>query len=351
MPDLSPPAPAARGRSVLTPASDRTLQDTAPAPRGAPAPVSVPLLLFEQVSKWYGLVIGVNQVTLELRPGITGLVGSNGAGKTTLLRLAAGLLRPDLGRVWVCGHEAHTAAARRCLGFCPEQDTFPEGLTGRQFLEMLARLDGLSRQQARRRSAELLVQVGLQEPADRPVSSYSRGLRQRLKLAQALLHDPPLLLLDEPLAGIDPLGRRDLIALFRQLAAGGKGLLLSSHELEEVDRLTDQVAIMAHGRIAAVGPAARLRELLAKHPISIRIICYTARSLAQMLLAWEEVTGLDCLSADTLLVRTCQVRRFFQRLQELVLEEGLELRQLQTLDDSTQSLLHYLLNGAGEARW
>src|SRR5262249_11699001 len=211
-------------------------------------------LLFEHVSKWYGPVIGVNQVTLELRPGITGLVGANGAGKTTLMRLAAGQLRPYLGQVRVCGVEAWHAAARRHVGYSPDVDSFYEEMSGRQFVETMARLCGYPRREARRRTAETLELVGMAGPhAERRVRGYSKGMRQRIKVAQALIHDPEVLLLDEPLSGIDPIGRQEFLSLFRQLAAQGKCLLVSSHELEELEKLTDHVAVMAQGRIAVVG--------------------------------------------------------------------------------------------------
>src|SRR5262249_39121626 len=160
------------------------------------------VLLFEQVSKWYGPVIGVNQVTLELRPGITGLVGHNGSGKTTLLRLAAGQLRPDLGRVRIAGHDAWTARAKLYLGYCPERDTFYEEMSGRRFVATMAKLCGYDRAEAGRRTEQCLALVGMSDRADRPLAGYSKGMRQRIKLAQALLHDPELLLLDEPLSGI-----------------------------------------------------------------------------------------------------------------------------------------------------
>src|SRR5439155_9971163 len=219
----------------------------------APAPVVLPpstvhrppsTLLFDKVSKWYGPVIGVNQVTLELRPGITGLVGANGSGKSTLMRLAAGQIRPDLGSVQVCGRDAWTATAKRHIGYCPELDTFYEEMSGRRFVETMARLCGYSARDARRRTEETLTLVGMADRADATLRGYSKGMRQRIKLAQALIHDPELLLLDEPLAGIDPIGRRESLELFRQLAARGKCLLVSSHELEELEKLTDHVAIM-----------------------------------------------------------------------------------------------------------
>jgi ABC-2 type transport system ATP-binding protein len=289
-------------------------------------------------------VIGVNQVTLELRPGITGLVGANGSGKSTLLRLAAGLMRPDLGSVEVCGHDAWSSDGKRHLGYCPELDTFYEELSGRKFIEAMARLCGYPRREARRRTAATLELVGMTGRAERRLAGYSRGMRQRIKLAQALLHDPELLLLDEPLSGIDPIGRRESLEVFLMLAQRGKCLLVSSHELEELEKLTDHVAILAHGRIAAVGTLAQIRDLLDNHPLSIRLACDQNRRLAAALLDLEDVEGVD-VGEDLVVVRARNPRRFFQQLTTLVLEENLDMHHLETLDDSTHAILGYLLGG------
>jgi ABC-2 type transport system ATP-binding protein len=295
------------------------------------------------VSKWYGPVIGVNQVTLELRPGITGLVGANGAGKTTLLRLASGHLRPDLGTVRVCGEDAWSPGAKRHIGYCPETDTFYEEMSGRRFVETMARLSGYARAEARRRTAATLELVGMAGRAERRLRGYSKGMRQRIKLAQALIHDPQLLVLDEPLNGIDPVGRQESLQLFRELAGRGKCLLISSHELEELEKLTDHVAIMARGRLAAVGPLRQIRDLLDDHPLSIKVICDRSRDLAAALLTLPDVVGVDLGEAETLVVRARNPRRFFHDLAGLVLEENHDVRHLETLDDSTHAVLAYLL--------
>ncbi len=362
MPDLLEPADP-RGRSgtldepvVRGPLSVASAPDLGPSSRAesttAPGRRTTDdgqrtVLLFESVSKWYGPVIGVNQVTLELRPGITGLVGSNGSGKSTLLRLAAGQLRPDLGAVQVCGHNATGAAAKRYLGYCPELDIFYEEMSGRKFVQTMARLHGFSAREARSRTEQTLALVGMAGRADRRIAAYSKGMRQRIKLAQALIHDPPLLILDEPLCGIDPIGRRESIELFLKLARAGKCLLVSSHELEELEKLTDHVAIMAYGRIAAVGPLVQIRDLLDNHPLTILIASDQGRKLAAALLDLDEVVGVEIDGEDRLRVRARQPRRFFQKLADLVLEENLDLRHLETLDDSTHAILGYLL-GAGQ---
>lgn len=335
---------------LIPPASPRVVEDEPGAATDhGPRTTDQPVLLFEQVSKWYGPVIGINQVTLELRPGITGLVGHNGSGKSTLMRLAAGHLRPDLGRVSVCGRDAWTARAKLHLGFCPEHDTFYEEMSGRRFLETMARLCGFDRAEARRRVEQSLDLVGMSDRAARPLAGYSKGMRQRIKLAQALLHDPALLLLDEPLSGIDPIGRRESIQLFRELAGRGKCLLVSSHELEELEKLTDHVAIMAAGRIAAVGTLPQIRVLLDQHPLSIRLGCDQNRELARALWDLEEVVGLERDGSDRFIVRVRNSRLFFQKLTDLVLEEHFEIHHLEPLDESAHDVLGYLLGGKRNA--
>jgi ABC-2 type transport system ATP-binding protein len=308
-------------------------------------------LLFEQVSKWYGPVIGVNQVTLELRGGITGLVGANGSGKSTLLRLATGQLRPDIGRVTLRGVDAWDWKAKRLVGYCPDNDVFYEEMSGYQFVETMARLCGFSARDARRRTEAVIEQVGMAGRCDRRIRGYSKGMRQRIKLAQALLHDPALLVLDEPLSGIDPIGRQDFVELFTSLAAAGKCLLISSHELEELEKLTDHVAIMARGRIAAVGGVLQIRDLLDNHPLAIRIDAPDPRAVATKLLEFPDVVGIELGEAvepgepGHVIVRARNPRKFFTDFGRLVIDEDLDVRRLESLDDSTQAILGYLLGG------
>jgi ABC-2 type transport system ATP-binding protein len=317
---------------------------------GTPPPAPAPVLLFEQVSKWYGPVIGLNQVTLELRGGITGLVGANGAGKSTLLRLATGQLKPTLGRVTVRGLDAWDWRAKALVGYCPDADAFYEDLTGREFVGAMARLDGFDRTEARRRTEGVLDRVGMADRADRKLGGYSKGMRQRIKLAQALLHDPELLVLDEPLSGIDPLGRQELLELFRGLSAEGKCLLVSSHELEELEKLTDHVAILTRGRIAAVGTVTRIRDMLDDQPLSIRVDAADPRRLAAMLIGRPDVAGVDLPEevSNSLVVRARNPRRFFEEFGRLVVEQELEVTRLEPLDESAHAVLGYLLGGSGK---
>ncbi len=329
--------------------------DTTPAPALAtasrlPTSATEPLLLFEQVSKWYGTVLALNQVTLALTGGITGLVGANGAGKSTLLRMANGQLKPTLGRVSIRGIDAWDWHARRLVGYCPDIDAFYEDLSGRGFVWVMARLCGYSRSESTRRTEAVLERVGMRDRADRKLRGYSKGMRQRVKLAQALLHDPDLLVLDEPLSGIDPIGRQELLELFQSLAAQGKCLLISSHELEALEKLTNHVAIMARGRVAAVGTLHQIRDLLEDHPLSVRIDVDNPREVARLLLAVPEVLAVD---VDTrgesagLVVKAHNPKRFFQAFGRLVIEEQLEVRRVEPLDESAHAILGYLLGGSG----
>ncbi len=311
-----------------------------------PSP-NAPLLLFEQVSKWYGPVLALNQISLELRSGITGLVGANGSGKSTLIKLATGQIPPTLGRVTVCGVDAAEWRARWHIGYCPDHDAFYEDLTGRAFVLTMAKLCGFARRDAEERTEKVLNLVGMAERADRKLRGYSKGMRQRIKLAQALIHDPALLILDEPLSGIDPLGRQEMIELFRMLAEMGKGLLISSHELEELEKLTNRVVIMARGRIAAVGTLAQIRERLDHFPASVRIELDRPEELARKLFGSHGVLGVDLVERG-LIVRAQNPAQFFTELGGIIVKHGYRVERLEPLDDSAHAILGYLLGGGGK---
>jgi ABC-2 type transport system ATP-binding protein len=291
-------------------------------------------------------VIGVNQVSLTLGPGITGLVGSNGAGKSTLLKLATGQLRPDLGAVTVLGRPAWDWTAKEFFGYCPDVDAFYEEMSGAKFVATMARLCGYGRGEAADRTAASLQRVGMTGRADRRIRGYSKGMRQRIKLAAALIHDPPLVVLDEPLSGIDPVGRREFLELFLALAAENKCLLISSHELEALEKLTEHVAVMARGRLVAVGTLATIRDLFDDMPLSIRVECADPRGLAARVVTWDDVTGVDA-AGDTLVIRARNPRRFFGLFTRLAADPRFDVRHLEPLDDSAHAILGYLLGGSG----
>lgn len=309
-------------------------------------PSAPPLTEFVSVSKWYGPVMAVNGVSFQLPPGVTGLVGPNGAGKSTLIKLLTGQLRPSLGRVRIRGAQAWSVKAKRWIGYCPDADAFYEEMSGRAFVRTVAGLHGFRRRAAGRRCDEVLELVGMTRHCDRPLRTYSKGMRQRIKLAQALVHDPDLLVLDEPLNGVDPVGRVDFVTVFRQLAAAGKAILVSSHVLEEMDKLADQVLFLCRGRLVASGPLSEIRALLEDHPLRIRLTASRARELAAQLVRWDLVQAVDFEGRDGLLVHAYRPRAFFAALTELVVQEQFEIERMQVRDASTEAVFHYLMSRA-----
>jgi ABC-2 type transport system ATP-binding protein len=298
-------------------------------------------LAFENVTKFYGPVIGVNDVSCRIVPGITALFGANGAGKSTLLKLASGQLRPTLGRVLLGERSAWSTAAKRSLGYMPDVNSFYEEMTGREFVTTLARLHGFGLGEAKRRTREALKQVGMQDRADRRLGGYSHGMRQRIKLAQALVHDPDVLLLDEPMSGIDPGGRRDLGLLLREQATAGKTVLVSTHLLSEVEDLADQILMIARGRVIAWGSLSEIRALLSDEPLTIGIACADARRLASLLVALAEVHSVE-VGKSALTLRTAQPEQFFARLNGLLAAEGIDIAALETLDSGADAVFSYL---------
>jgi len=300
------------------------------------------ILRILRVSKWYGGVLGVNDVSLALGPGITALVGANGAGKSTLMRLAAGQLRADLGEVRVCGISPLRPRAKAIIGFMPDGDRFYEDMSGHTFVATLAGLHGYSSAEAERRTRQVLEQVGMAGRSERPLRNYSKGMRQRIKLAQAIVHEPSLLILDEPFAGIDPVGRQQFMRLFRGLAAQGCCLLVSSHELDEVEKLTNRIALMAHGKLVGAGTLTDVRDLLDQHPLTVQITVREPRRLAALLWRISDVRGVEVRDEGEVIVRALAPRRFLQGLGALILEERIDVERLRTLDDSAEALLRYV---------
>lgn len=315
---------------------------TTPAPRD----IAPPLCAFEAVCKWYGPVIGLNDVTLQIEPGITGLVGPNGAGKSTLIKLLTGQLRPSLGRVLVRGRAAWSAAARRHIGYCPDVDAFYEEMSGRAFVHMMARLHGFSRREAVARTEQMLAEVGMTERAHRSLGSYSKGMRQRIKLAQSLVHDPELIVLDEPLNGVDPVGRLELTQLFRQLAQRGKAILVSSHILDEMDTLAERILFICRGRLLASGTLPQIRAMLDDHPTKVRVASAQARELAARLISLSMVQAAELGRPGELLLQVGRPQEFFACLAEIITRENVEVERLQVIDASTEAVFDYLMQTA-----
>jgi ABC-2 type transport system ATP-binding protein len=303
-----------------------------------------PIIEFLEVSKWYGNVIGINKLSLSLGPGVTGLLGPNGAGKSTLLQLATGQLRPSQGRVRVLGQEVWSnPALNRFIGLCPEQDAFYEWMTGWDFVYTCARLTGMGPGPARDATKRALAQVKMTENMNRAIRGYSKGMRQRTKLAQALVHDPDVLFLDEPLTGTDPIARRDIMNVILEMAGRGKSLLVSSHVLHEVQALTSNIVLLNHGRLVAQGNIRDIRDLIDKHPHRIVIVCDNHRALAARLLAWDDVEGVKINGNNSVLVETRIPDEFYERLPELSLEDGLAIREVYSDDDNLEAVFKYLV--------
>ncbi len=299
----------------------------------------------EKLSKWYGEVIGLNNVTSAIGRGITGLVGPNGAGKSTLMGLATGQLRPSTGALRVLGEDPwNNPAVLSRVGYCPEGDLFWNNLTGRQFVRFLARASGLSRSAAASASLDAIARTGMTEHMDRPIRTYSKGMRQRIKIAQALPHKPQLLILDEPFTGADPVARHELAELFRSLAAEGADILLSSHVLHEVEALTSEILMIDHGRIVAEGNLRSVRRELHDRPHTIRVRVDQPRRLAAELARFDGVGGLRLAAPDLLLVETTSPDQVYDRLTGLILKHELEAKEIAAEDESLEALFGYLTN-------
>jgi ABC-2 type transport system ATP-binding protein len=302
------------------------------------------LLTFDRVTKFYGPVIGINNVSCRIGPGITGLFGANGAGKSTLMKLASGQLRPTQGEVRLGEHRAWSSAAKSNLGFSPDINSFYEEMTGREFVYIMARLCGHTKSVARRLTETALDEVDMVDRGDRRIGGCSHGMRQRIKLAQALVNDPAVLLLDEPMTGIDPGGRRDIGRLLIRMAERGKTILVSSHILNEVESLTDSILMIAAGRIVASGTLSEVRNLLDDQPFTVEITADRPREFAARLIGLTEVLSVD-LRDDTLTVRTLSPASFFARCGDLVLDEQFVLHRMQTLDTGADAVFGYLQQG------
>ncbi len=298
-------------------------------------------ICFDQVTRFYGPVIGINQVSFTLGPGVAALFGANGAGKSTVMRLASGQIRPSLGQVSINGLPAWSTLAKRHLGYCPDVDRFYEEMSGWEFVQFMVQLHGYSSREARRRTEEALELVGMSARAQRPLATYSQGMRQRIKLAQALAHQPEVLLLDEPLAGVDPGGRRQLLELFAHLGDQGCTVLISTHMLEEVEQLAQVVLVLVQGRLVAQGTLDEIRSWLADRPLIVALEAEPLRPLAGELIGWEEVRSVQ-IDGSCLVVQVRQAGMFFRRLNAAAAQGRWQLRRMEPLDTGAEAVFRYL---------
>ena len=301
-------------------------------------------IVFEDVSKFYGEILGVNRVNLSIPPGVTSLVGPNGSGKTTLMNLMTGLVRPTRGRIQVLGVSPDEPERLfRILGYSTQFDAFPKGLSGFQFVYSYLRLAGNDSETATQLAWSAIDRVNLREAAARNVGGYSKGMRQRIRLAQALCHNPRVLVLDEPLNGLDPLARAEMIELFRLAAADGCYVIISSHILHEVDAISDQVVLLSNGYVVAEGQIQGVRNEIREHPAQILIRCNHPRDLASKMMESEQTMEVRIHNDERgLLIKTKDADRFYLMLNHIALN-GIEIESVAPADDDVNSVYEYLI--------
>ena len=301
-------------------------------------------IVFEDVSKFYGEILGVNRVNLSIPPGITSLVGPNGSGKTTLMNLMTGLVKPTRGRIQVLDCKIDDPENLfRVLGYSTQFDAFPKGLTGFQFMYSYLRLSGRDSRTAEQLAWRAIERVNLVEAAKRKVAGYSKGMRQRIRLAQALSHDPKVLVLDEPLNGLDPLARSEMIALFRSTASEGCYVIISSHILHEVDVISDQVILLSNGYVVAEGQIQNVRSEIQEHPTQILIRCSRPRELAAKMFEYGHTIEVSIHKDERgLLLKTRDADRFYLALNDLAVN-GMEIESIAPADDDVLSVYEYLI--------
>jgi ABC-2 type transport system ATP-binding protein len=307
-------------------------------------------IILEDVSKFYGEILGVNRINLSISPGITSLVGPNGSGKTTLMNLMTGLIQPTRGRISILGvTPGNPEELFRYVGYCTQFDSFPRGLTGLEFIRSFLAIHGFSRRDAGELAMKALDRVGLVEAANLKVAAYSKGMRQRVRLAQAIAHQPSVMILDEPLNGLDPLARAETIRLFRQLAAEGLHLILSSHILHELDLMSDQVVLLNNGYVVAEGNIHGVRSEIEEHPMQILVRCDSPSTLAARVFEQDSVVEAK-IHKDKLglFVKTRDPDAFYLLLNRIVVEDKLDIKLVAPADDDLNAVYQYLIGSKEE---
>jgi len=307
------------------------------------------LIIFDDVSKFYGEILGVNRVNLNIAPGITSLVGPNGAGKSTLMNLMTGLLYPTKGKITLLGIPTDKPDTLfRKVGYCTQFDSFPRGVTGREFVTSFLLVHGYTRKEANQLTDLALERVNLVEAGNRKVAAYSKGMRQRIRLAQSIAHQPVVLILDEPLNGLDPMVRAETIALFRKLASEGLHLIISSHILHEVDMMSDRVVLINNGYIVAEGDIHGVRDEMQEHPMQILIRCDNPSKLAAQVFAQDHVVEAR-LHDDRggLFVKTRDADRFYLLLNKVVSSGEVNIESVAPVDDDMSAVYQYLIGTTG----
>ena len=298
----------------------------------------------DHVSKWYGQVIGLNDVTLGIEPGITGLLGPNGAGKSTFMKLITGQLAPSKGALTVLGEPIWgNPSLYDRIGFCPEQDAFYERMTGLEWVTALLTLNGFDQKTAAEMAGRALEEVELSDVAGKKIGAYSKGMRQRVKMAQALAHNPELLILDEPLSGMDPLARRKTMRLIKEWARAGRSILVSSHILHEIESMTSNILLINQGRILAEGNVHQIRDLIDEHPHTVYVKAAEPRALAREFLAEDNVLSLK-FEEGAVVVQTARPDVFYARLTDMAASgEFGPIQEVTSPDDNLQAVFQYLV--------
>ncbi|MHA1687609.1 MAG: ABC transporter ATP-binding protein [Candidatus Heimdallarchaeaceae archaeon] len=301
----------------------------------------------QDLSKWYNKVIALNKITIKLKKGIIGLLGPNGAGKSTLLKLMVGLLKPSKGLIRVMGEQPwRNLKLFTRMGYCPEYDAYYSWQTGRQFINSLLKLYGYSHKEALLRTKEVVKTVGMEEFADRIIAGYSKGMKQRIKFAQAIAHDPELLVLDEPLTGADPLTRVQLIDLIRDFGKEGRAILVSSHVLHEIEKLSSRIWLLYQGKTLALGKINEIRNMIYQHPHEVKIIADNPRKLAENILSLSHITAIRFKSeqqSETLYVQTTKPAEFYRQLPKIIVETNLKVKHISSTDDTLEAVFKYLV--------
>ncbi len=296
-----------------------------------------------RVGRWFGEVIAVGNCDMAVGSGVVGLLGENGAGKTTLFKLLAGLIEPSHGEVRVFGRRLRgDVGLFRHIGFCPESDALPDWMTGREFLALMLRLMGVDGKEVRKRTDYWLDRFELTAAAGRRLGGYSKGMRQKIKLAQALGHDPDIIFMDEPLNGMDPVSRKQTIDLVQELGESGHTVLVSSHILPEVESMTRQIILIHRGKVLAEGDITEIRDKIPEHPTTVALISSQPRELASYLIGKDHVVSLEVGDRGQVVARTDHAVEFYRRLPGWLLESNLAVEEIHTLDDNLEAVFSYL---------
>jgi ABC-2 type transport system ATP-binding protein len=307
---------------------------------------NTPVVMFDRVSKTYGRINALSGVSIGISGGVTGILGMNGAGKSTLFKLMMGKIKPSSGAIRLFGTDPwKNPAPYSRVGFVPEHEKMYDWMTALDFITTFARLHGMTRDEATKEATRVLSFVSLDEVMHKRIGQFSKGMRQRVKIAHALVNDPELIVLDEPLQGCDPLARTTIMNVIKQLGAMGRTVLVSSHILHEIERITEQIVILHRGRVLALGNSHAIREMLDQHPHKILLDCKNPRTLAKSIIDLDEVTGISFVNPEKLLIETKHLGAIHQKLPQIIVDSGQTVTGIDNPDDDLQSILMYLTGG------